>query len=68
MAEVTVDLESTLEAVYIYFNGDRNQVERWLNSPHPELRDLTPLSLIKQGEVGGLVPVIREMLAEIDRR
>ena len=68
MAEVTVDLKSTLEVVHIYFNGDRNQVERWLNSPHPELTNLTPLSLIKHGEVGGLVPVIREMLAEIDRR
>ena len=63
-----VSLEAILEVVYIYFNGDRTQVNGWLKTPHGELGGLAPLSLIQRGKPDKLVNVIRTMLGEIERR
>ncbi len=63
-----LDLERILEVVYIYFNGDRTLVDRWLKSPHPDLDDDAPLVIIKGGQPDRLLRVIRGMLAEMEKR
>ena len=63
-----VSLEAILEVVYIYCNGDREQVNRWLRTPLADLNQAEPLTLIKRGQTDRLVPVIQKLLGEIETR
>lgn len=42
--------------------GKQDMVLIWLNSPHPELDDATPLELMKSGEIDVVVDLVDDML------
>ena len=60
------NLEKVLEAVYLYFKGDQDQVKIWLNQPHSQLGGETPINLIRSDRFDLLVEVIRTMVDELE--
>lgn len=60
------NLEKVLEAVYLYFKGDQDQVKIWLNQPHSQLDGEAPINLIRTDRFDLLVGLIRKMVDEIE--
>ena len=61
----TETLEAVLEAVYLYFKGDREKVDQWLQQPNPQLGGDTPMSMIRANRLDTLVDLIRVMIGEL---
>ena len=61
-------LEKLLEVVYLFHGGDRNKVDQWLRSGHPNLGGEAPLELIRTNRMDVLVDLLRMMVAEMENR
>lgn len=56
------DLEMILEAVYLYFKGDRAKVDEWLREPNSELGGESPMDLIRSQRLHIMVDLVRTMI------
>ena len=60
-----VDLEMVLEAVYLYFKGDRSKVDDWLREPNAKIGGEIPIELIRENRMDVIVDLIRAMISEM---
>lgn len=60
-----VDLEMVLEAVYLYFKGDRSKVNDWLREPNAKIGGEVPLDLIREKRMDVIADLIRTMINEM---
>ena len=60
-----VDLEMVLEAVYLYFKGDRSKVEDWLREPNAKIGGEVPIDLIRENRMDVIADLIRTMISEM---
>ncbi len=59
------DLEMVLEAVYLYFKGDRAKVDNWLREPNPRIGGEAPIDLIRTNRMEVMVDLVRTMISEM---
>jgi len=59
-------LEVILEAVYLYFKGNRDDVDQWLRAANPQLGGESPLSLIRADRFDVLADHVRTMINEME--
>ena len=60
-----VDLEMVLEAVYLYFKGDRSKVDDWLREPNAKIGGEIPIELIRENRMDVIADLIRAMISEM---
>jgi len=60
-----VDLAMVLEAVYLYFKGDRAKVDQWLREPNTRIGGEVPIDLIREKRMDVITDLIREMINEM---
>lgn len=59
-------LEVILEAVYLYFKGNRDDVENWLRTPNPKLGGDPPLTTIRSDRLDLLADLVKTMINEME--
>ena len=60
-----VDLEMVLEAVYLYFKGDRSKVDDWLREPNAKIGGEIPIALIRENRMDVIADLIPAMISEM---
>jgi uncharacterized protein (DUF2384 family) len=60
------ELEKVLEAVYLFYRGDRERIDRWLRAPHPQLGGETPMDMIRTKRLDMLVDLLKIMVNEME--
>ena len=60
-----VDLEMVLEAVYLYYKGDRSKVDDWLREPNAKIGGEIPIELIRENRMDVIADLIRAMISEM---
>lgn len=60
-----VDLKMVLEAVYLYFKGDRAKVDDWLRQPNVGIGGEIPMDLIRENRMDVITDLIRTMISEM---
>ena len=60
------NLEIVLEAVYLYFKGDRAKVDNWLREPNPQIGGEMPIELIRTDRMEVMVDLVRTMITEME--
>src|SRR3989338_5799362 len=58
------DKVARVRAILALVIGEEN-VDQWLNSPHPDLGNRTPQSVINEGLVGAVVTILENALSGI---
>jgi Protein of unknown function (DUF2384) len=52
-------LAGILEELTHYFGGDFKATVVWMRKPHPQLDDLSPLDLLKEGDINTVAAMVR---------
>ena len=60
-----VDLEMVLEAVYLYYKGDRSKVDDWLREPNAKIGGEIPIELLRENRMDVIADLIRAMIREM---
>ena len=54
-----------LEAVYLYYKGDRSKVDDWLREPNAKIGGEIPIELIRENRMDVIADLIRAMISEM---